>query len=505
MDIGLDLGTAGCRAALYDAEGRVVARADRGYRLSVPHPGWAEQDADEVVATAVDVLRDLVARFPPGIRPRALGLSSVLHSVLPLDRERRALAPAITWADTRSAPQAERLRAQCDPTALYHATGCPLHPLYWPAKLQWLREHRPDVYRRARWFVSLKEHLLQRLCGRVAVDLSVASGTGLLDLRAKRWHPAALDLAGIREEHLSALVEPTTIVGEILPAIAEATGLPRGLPVVVGAADGPLASLGSGALGPGRMAATIGTSGAVRVVLREPRTDQQARTWCYYLAEGWWVAGAAINNGGIVYRWVRDHLFDWPDAPHGEDRRYAVMDELAEGVPPGSDGLLFLPFLAGERAPRWNADARGALLGLTLHHTRGHLVRATLEGVAFRMRSIADALEEAAGPPTEVRASGSFSRSRVWVQILADVLGRELLIPAVSDATAFGAAFLARRAMGDVDGLEEVRASCPIVEAFAPNPATRERYESLYRWYREAYAALQGTFAALAAFQRTHA
>jgi len=498
--IGLDAGTTGCRAVVFDRTGAIVGEAAEEYPMSIPHPGWAEQDPETIYRAVLASLQRAInsARIHPR-NVSAIGLSSVLHSLIPIGEDGQALAPALIWADTRSAPQARRIRAKHDAQALYRRTGCPVHPMYPLAKLVWLQENAPDIWHRSTRFVSIKEYLIYRLCGEYLLDLSIASGTGLLNLALRDWDDEALRIAGVERECLSPIVEPTTILPPLRPEAATEAGLLTGTPVVAGAADGVLSSLGIGTLGPGEMSAMIGTSGACRIVSDSPRTDPQARTWCYYLAQGKWVIGGAINNAGLAYRWVRDSFFD--DGARGEDG-YTRLNQLAADTNAGADGLIFLPFLTGERAPYWNVDARGVLLGLNLRHTRRHLARAAMEGVCYRMYSVYRAIDEVAGPVTEVRATGGFTRSDLWVQIMADVFGQPLLVPAVREASSLGAAVLAWIALGELKQLDEAKSLVQIRSIFEPQPDRNKKYARLFDLYMKAYWALQEVFQEIAEVQR---
>ncbi|MHB1131323.1 MAG: gluconokinase, partial [Chloroflexota bacterium] len=335
------------------------------------------------------------------------------------------------------------------------------------------------------------------------VDLGIASGSGCLDMAHKTWDDEALAMAGIGRDRLAELAEPTTLLRGMRSEFAREIGISPDVPLALGSSDGTLSSLGAGAVSPGQMTAMIGTSGAVRAISRQPLVDSQARTWCYYLADDRWVPGAAINNGGIVYRWLRDEVLRVP--VDQRDLAYLAMDEAAAQVPPGSNGLVFLPFLAGERAPYWNADARGAMLGLSLGHGQAHLVRATLEGVAFRMYSIFAALRDLAGTPQEVRAAGGFTKSRLWLRILTDVFGVTLRVPAVAEASAWGAAYLALMGLGHYHSIEEMVPLVDIVEETTPEAAVHDRYMRLFDFYLRLYWHLQEQFSEIAALQREEA
>lgn len=499
--IGLDVGTTGTRAVVFDPEGRIYASATGEYPLLVPKPGYGEQDPEAILQAVVKALKEAVAKA--GLAPgevTAVGISAVMHSMIALGRDGTPLTKAWTWVDTRAVRTAERIKAQHDVAALYSRTGCPMHPMYLPAKIAYLRETAPDAFASAERFISIKEYLLWRLFGARLTDFGVASGSGLFHMEKMTWDDEALAIAGITKEQLSQPVEPTTIVRGLKQEYADEIGIAADTPFAIGSSDGTLSTLGVGAVQPGQMTAMIGTSGAVRAISERPTVDAQARTWCYYLAENRWVAGAAINNAGIVYRWVCDELLHLPLVDR--DATYASLVQEAALVPPGSNGLVFLPFLAGERAPYWNADARGVLFGLSLGHSRAHIVRATLEGVAYRMYSIFDALREVTGQPREVRTTGGFTKSPLWVQILADVFGECLSIPEVHEASSFGAAFLAMLGLGLAKDIADIQKLVRIVHRYEPDEGRHQRHQYFFDLYMRLYWHLQDQFAEIASIQR---
>ena len=472
--VGVDIGTTATKVVAYRPGGTTVATAERTYPLHTPHAGWAEQDPDEVVAAARDAVAEVAAAVPGQVG--AIGLSSVMHSLVGLDRDGRPLTPLLTYADTRAWPQAQRLREAHD-GALYQATGTPIHPMSPLVKLRWIAEHQPDLAGRVAHWVSVKEHLLRGLCGSDMVDHAIASATGMFDLRTRDWHDGALELAGVRAEQLGRPVSTTTVVDDLPAAAARRLGVPAGTPVVVGASDGVLANLGVGAVRPGIAALSIGTSGAIRVAAAEPATDAHMRTFCYALTDELWVVGGAISNGGLVLRWLADDLFGGAG--------YDVLTAEAARVPAGSDGVLALPYLTGERAPSWAPLRGGVLFGLRAEHRRGHVVRAGLEGVALQLRLVADALRDAGADTGRLRVTGGFVESDLWLQIVADVLDSELEVPRVDEAVAYGAALLAMRGVGLVDDLARAAGDIAVARTGAPDPRAARAYDRVAARYAD--------------------
>ena len=496
--IGWDIGTTGVRAVLFDPQGRQGYVAARDYPLRSPRPGWAEQDPDEVYEAAMGALRAAAGRArADGQRVVAVGVSAILHSLVLQGPGGAALTPSIIWADNRSVAEAEAIKRETDALALYRRTGCPVHPMYLPPKLRWLRTNRPEASAALEAVGGIKEYVLRRWTGLSVVDRSVASGSGLYNLRAGTWDDEALALAGIAPRRLPELVEPAAPLPVPADRLRDA-GLPAGCVLVPGGGDGVLQTIGTGCVAPGQMVAMVATSGAIRAVVDEPRTDARARTWCYYLAAGRWVAGAAINNAGLVYAWLRDQLA----GAAGREIDLQQLNEWAAAIRPGADGLVFLPYLAGERSPNWNANARGVLFGLSLAHDYRHIVRATLEGVAYRMRTIFEPMEEVTGRANELRVAGGFVNSPLWLQIVADVLGRRLTLVESPEASALGAAQLALLGCGLVDDFDDLAALAGSGESVDPDASLRPRYDDLYAAYGRIYARVSPEFDAIAALQR---
>ncbi|HEX6492240.1 MAG TPA: gluconokinase, partial [Candidatus Dormibacteraeota bacterium] len=384
------------------------------------------------------------------------------------------LTPSITWADERAGEEAERLRLTPEGRALHRRTGTPIHPMSPLAKLLWFRDHEPAVMDAAHRWMGIKELIVGELTGECVVDHSIASGMGMFGLDTLEWDPEALSLAGIDGARLPPPVPTTTVLPRLRAPIAERAGLEAATPLVVGAGDGPLANLGVGAVGPGVAACSIGTSGAVRVAVERPHVDEAGRLFCYVLTGERWVSGGAINNGGVVLRWLGEAIA--PDlGAHPEPDLLA----LAERAPTGSGGLLMLPQLYGERAPHWSAWARGAYLGLTHAHGREHLVRAALEGVCLQMAVVLDSVREAGAAVREVRATGGFAKSALWRQMLTDALGIEVRFPSGPEGSSRGAALLALVALGRIDGLDAAGSGVGVDEVRTPDPRASAVYAEL--------------------------
>lgn len=441
--LGLDVGTTAVKVAAFSTAGRgEVAAAQREYPLSQPRPGWHVQDPATVLA-AVDAALAACVRGLAGHRVVGVAVASAQHGLLGLDDRREPVTPLVTWADARSTAEARELRSAGQGAELLRRTGTPVHPMSPLVKLVWFTRHEPETAAAVRWWVGLKDLLLLHLTGELATELSSASATGLLGSVARDWDEGALAVAGIRREQLPPVL-PTTTVLELTSAAARRTGLPAGLPVAVGAADGPLGNLGTGAIEPGVAGLSLGTSGAVRMAVDGPREDPGGALFCYALTDDLWVVGGAVSNGGITMRWAGS---TFAAELAGEDQADSALLALAAEAPPGSDGLVMLPYLLSERAPVWDPELAGAYFGIRHRHTRQHFLRAALEGVCLQVSTIADALEQVA-PVRQVRATGGTFRSPLWRTVMAGVLARPLVVEAGAGGTALGACALGWYALG---------------------------------------------------------
>ncbi len=490
--LGVDIGTTATKVVAVDVGRRSQTFGEVGYPLDEPEPGAAVQDPELILrAVLATVGRAAAAVRAAGATVAGLSVSSAMHSLLALDAAGSPLTPSITWADTRAAAVAERLRAAPGGLELHRRTGTPLHPMAPLPKLVWLRETEPRTFASARTWCGIKEYVVSRLTGRLVTDHSLASGTGLLAMSTLDWDGVAMGLAGIDRELLPPLVPAEHVLAGLTAPSADALGLPAGTPLVVGAGDGPLANLGVGAIRPGVAVCSIGTSGALRLTVERPGVDPLGRVFCYALTAGRWVIGGAVNNGGVVVDWVGDALA--PDLGGDVD----ALLRLAATTPPGSAGLVMLPYLLSERAPHWSALPRGAYVGLRREHRREHLVRAALEGVCQQLALVAESMREAGNDVREVRATGGFARSPLWRQMLTDVLGVPVGFPRSYEGSGFGAALLGMAALGLVDGLDHVADLVRVDDVLTPDPEAAAVYTELLPVFASLYDALEPTYRTL--------
>ncbi|GIE31566.1 gluconokinase [Actinoplanes italicus] len=477
--IGIDTGTTSTKGVAAGPGGEIRALTSVHYPLAVPASGRAELDPVQLADAALKALIDVSAACREhGDRVIAVSLSSFLHALVPMDADGKPAGPVVTWADNRAAAQCERIVADGRARQLQARTGTPVHPMSPLPKLAWWSEHDPDTLRgTARWG-GVKELVVAALAGGpFLVDLSIASGTGLYDIHARRWDDEALEIAGVRPSQLAEVV-PTTQALRLSAEVAAATGLDPGTPLIIGAADGPLANLGVGATPPGIGAVSLGTSGALRTVVGSPTADEAGRLFCYALTEDRWVIGGAVNNAGSVVRWAGQTLVPGGDGEDADERDASLLEE-ASRVVAGSEGLLCLPYLLGERAPWWRPGLRGAYLGLRREHGRPHLVRAAVEGVCQQLALVRDSFDAEGNPLTEIRATGGAAASKLWVDVLAAALDLPVSVADVPEGTALGACLLARHALGELPDLDEAAALVPTGRPVTPDPDDAELYRRL--------------------------
>lgn len=505
--IGVDIGTTSTKVIAYDQEGDILAEEAKGYELHSPRPGRAEQDPAEILEAVLNSLSKVVQTITQqhGAGVSGMSFSAAMHTLLALDERGEPLTASITYADNRATKQAMRIREELDGAEIHRRTGTPVHPMSPLAKLLWFREEEIDTFVAAARWVSMKEYVFFRLFGEYIVDYSVASATGLFNLENLDWDDGALEVAGISREKLSRPVPTTHVVQGIDEEFSGRIGLNADTPFVVGANDGVLATLGTGAIDPGVVSCSIGTSGAVRSVVHEPRIDDGRKLFCYALTEDKWVIGGSINNGGIALQWALEELFPGLTAEAEEQDRdpHELASEMVEEVPAGSEGLIFLPYLTGERAPYWNADLKGVFFGLNLQHERKHLIRAVMEGVIYQMYAVQLALEEVSGEPREIRATGGFANSRLWRQIMADVFRREITFPESYESSCWGAALLGMKALDAIDSLDVADEMTRISTSHQPKEENVATYKVLMEIFTRLYERLEPEFTEITTFQRS--
>ena len=503
--MGIDVGTTGTRAIVVRPDGHVIGAATGDHQpMRMARPGWAEQDPEDWWGATVEAVRAALADArTTGVDIAAVGLSGQMHGVVLLDQTRAVLRPSLIWCDQRSQDQCDWITDQVGAEQLIRLVSNPALTGFSAPKILWVRDNEPETFERAAHFLLPKDYIRFRLTGEFATDVSDASGTLLFDVTNRRWSQEMLGALELDSKLLPRAYESPEITGQITRETALVTGLKAGTRVVGGGGDQASSAIGNGIVLPGLTSATLGTSGVIFAFTETPTLDPQGRihTFCHAVPGKWHVMGVT-QGAGLSLRWFREHFGmseAWLAKQTGVDP-YDLLIAQAAKVPPGSEGLLWLPYLMGERTPHLDARARGMWFGLTAAHTRGHLIRSILEGVAFSLRDSLEIFKELGIPVEQIRASGGGSRSFFWRQIQADVYGKELVTLRTSEGSALGAALLAGVGAKIYSSVEEsAREAIQIRERMAPIAANVQEYDRFYQIYRSLYPTVRDLAHQLAA------
>ncbi len=475
-----DLGTTGNKATLFDERGGLVAARLVAYPVAYPQAGWAEQDPIGWWQAVCTATRALIAQT--GLRPAdiaAVTFSGQMMGTVPIDAQGDPLRTAIIWADQRAVAEADFITERCGSDLVYRRTGHRISPAYLAAKILWVKRHQPDCYRAARRFLCAKDFVAFKLTGRAVTDYSDASGSNLFDLVAREWRTDLIEAIGLDADKLPEVHASTDIIGSVTRAAGEATGLQAGTPVVIGGGDGACAGVGAGAVQSGDAYAYIGSSAWISFVSNSPVFDPQQRTFTFHhLHPQLYAPMGTMQAAGGARDWLVQQLGD-------------VGEAALAAVPPGANGLIALPYLIGERSPWWNPQARGAVVGLTMNHSRAELARAMLEGVSFNLRLILAALESQGAAIPSIRLIGGGAQNAVWRQILADVLARPVhVLELITEATSWGAAVAGGVGVGLYPDWAVARDQARIQLTVEPDAARAARYAELLSVFAATYRAL---------------
>ena len=500
--LGIDVSTTGAKALVIDTEGKVIASATEEYPLYTPRPLWSEQNPEDWWQGAVKAVRRALARVDAD-EISGIGLTGQMHGLVLLDEAGEVLRPAILWNDQRTGPQCEEITAWAGGLKkTVELTGNAVLPGFTAPKVVWVRENEPAVYDRVGHILLPKDYMRYRLTGEYASEVSDASGTALFDVGNRRWSATMAGLLEVPMGWLPEVAESHIVTGKISASAATLTGLKEGTPVVGGGGDQAAQAVGSGIVRPGIVSVTSGTSGVVFAHSDDysPEPEGRLHVFCHAVDGAWHAMGVMLAAGG-AFRWLRDAVCGDDKAAAAAQGRdvYDLLTEQAATAPPGSEGLIFLPYLSGERCPYPDPNARGAFVGLTLRHGKEHLVRSVLEGVSYGLRDSLELIKGLGVPIEQVRASGGGAKSPLWRQIQADVFGTELVLINVTEGAAMGAALLAGVGAGVYcDAREAVDACVHVTSSTQPNAEAASVYERDYPLYRNLYPALKPTFDALA-------
>lgn len=481
--VGIDIGTGSSKAVAVELSGKPIHATQFSYPTYSPELTYSEQDPELIWEAFVKCIVQLLDHMKEA--PQGIVLSSAMHSVIPVDKNGNALMNMITWADNRSATIAKQLKKLPEGEQIYTKTGTPIHAMTPVCKLKWLKENRQDIFDATHKFISIKEFVWFKLFGQFEVDYSIASATGLFDITELKWDHIALSFCGVKAERLSQPVE----VSHTRQLSSSKSDIKlkeiENIPVLIGGSDGCMANLGSFAVTPGIAALTIGTSGAIRVANTRPTVNFNAMTFNYLLTKEIFISGGPINNGGVVLKWyVEKFLRKNLDTSADYD---AVLDEI-KSVKPCAEGLIFLPFILGERAPLWDSEASGVFFGIRNYHAQPHFTRAVIEGISLALYSIANAMESSGLLIDEIHVSGGFVNSEEWLQILADIFGKKISLINAEDASAVGAAYLGMKSLNLIEDYHDLK---PKADAtYFPNEKNNQVYKEVFSIYESLYKKL---------------
>jgi xylulokinase len=496
--MGLDLGTSAVKCILVDEKGQVTSSHSEEYPLLQPHPGWAEQNPEDWWNATLVGIRQLLAKSGvKGEEVAGIGFSGQMHGSVFLDAEQQVIRPALLWCDQRTAEQCAWIEAAVGKEELGRLTGNRALTGFTAPKVVWLRQEEPEHYARVRHLLLPKDYVRLRLTGEFGMDMADASGTLLLDVANRRWSQTVADRLSIPMEWLPPLFESGEVAGQLQPEAARLTGLAAGTPVVAGGGDQACGAVGVGVVRQGIASVALGTSGVVFVHDDAYQVDEAYRlhSFCHGVPGKWHRMGVMLAAGGS-FQWWRNHFAHEElelAKQQGKDV-YEVLTSLAETAPLGSEGLLFLPYLTGERTPHPDPKARGSFIGLNLRHGKAHLTRAVLEGITFGLRDSLELMKQSGIEIHELRVNGGGARSPFWRQMIADIFGIPVVTVNSTDGPAYGAAVMAASGVLQRDITSLCEEWIQVVDRIEPNPEHSENYEAYYQIYRGLYATLQPTF-----------
>ncbi|MHB0997982.1 MAG: xylulokinase [Armatimonadota bacterium] len=494
--LGIDIGTSGTKTLLIDISGKAIASATDTYPLSTPKPLWAEQNPEDWWQATASTVRSILQKT--GINPAdigGIGLSGQMHGAVFLDESNNVLRPSIIWCDQRTEAECAWITQTIGKEKVIDLISNPVLTGFTAGKIIWVRNNEPEIYAKTRKVLLPKDYIRLKLTGEFATEVSDASGTALFNVKKRKWADEMLDGAGIPRDWMPKVYESPEISGRISEAASGITGLKAGTPVVGGGGDQASGAVGSGIVETGIISSTVGTSGVVFAFADQPVVDPSLRvhTFCHAVPDKWHVMGVMLSAGGSL-RWYRDTFADMEvsvaKAICGDP--YDLLSKEVASVEPGCEGLIFLPYLTGERTPHPDPNARGSFFGITLRHNRAHFARSVYEGVAYGLRDSFEILNEMNIPINQVRSSGGGARSDVWRKIQADVTGRDHVLINVDEGPAFGVALLAAVGTGAYSSVEEAcRSTIKVTSSTKPDSAVSELYNRYYEVYKALYPALK--------------
>ena len=498
--LGIDIGTSGTKTLLIDEDGNTRASKLIEYPLLTPQPGWAEQRPEDWWRATCQSIQAVLAKSR--VKPadiKGVGLSGQMHGSVFLDEKGKVVCPCILWCDGRTAVECDEIMRTIGPGRMHELVSNPALAGFTAPKVVWLRNHEPEKFAKVRQILLPKDYIRYRLTGEYAAEVSDAAGTVMFDVKNRRWCDELLDLLKIPRQWLPPVFESYDVCGHVTAAAARATGLAKGAPCVGGGADNTCAAIGSGIVVEGRVMTSLGSSGTVFAPTDAPQVDPQERlhTFCHSTRRQWYLMGCMLS-AGMSLRWYRDHMAEVERAAAKKKRVdvYDILMDQAVKTPAGAEGLFFLPYLMGERSPHKNPFARGAFIGLSYRHTKGHMVRAIVEGVTFALRDSIEIMKSLGAKLEQVRLVAGGAKSPFWRQVVADIFGLQIAIPQNTEGAAMGAAILAGVGTGVFgDFFETTERILPVAMRVDPDPKQHEQYNEIYSHFVRLYPALKGHYA----------
>lgn len=504
--ITIEIGTGAIRVTAFDMDGNLVGSSKGSYPTFHARPDFSEQDPEQIFITMLYILKNFLNEKIHSKKYEVVSIcfSSAMHSVLTIDKSGVPLGNAIVWSDNRAKKEAAELKSSDLGRSLYKTTGTPIHAMSPLNKITWLKDNDRDRFAATKKFLSIKTYIIQQLTGEYMVDYSVASATGMLNIYSLRWEENALRHAGISSDKLVEVVPVFCSLKELKKEYQTSLGLHDKVRIIIGSSDGCMATLGAGVWGDGKATVTIEESGAVRVVGKEVLQDEKQRLFNYVLAEGNYVSGGPTNNAGSAFEWYVKQFGDFKKAFDLEDCMENLINDASK-VSAGSEGLIFLPYLQGERAPIWNADARGAYFGLNIRHEPQHFIRATIEGIIYAFYSIGKTLEEHRSFKS-ISANGTFASYPLWTQIMADVFNKPVYVKqsSGSDSVAIGGFLVSATELGMYKDLEEAAQNVKLVDRFHPQGQNHQVYQRHFAIFERLGTKLFDEFQAIADLQQSN-
>lgn len=477
--MGVDIGTTNTKAVLFDEKNNLIDIESFGYKIiKNKDDRFQEQDPETIFYGVLNVIKNLKEKYDLNEKNlKFISFSAMMHSLILIDDNDEVISNCIIWADRRSESITDEYKTNYKAHKFYAISGTPAHPMSPFYKILWFKRNKKNLFMKTKKFISIKDYIFFKLFGKYITDYSIASATGLFDIRTLKWSEEIINEIGIDESNLSEVVPTTHILKGINSDYKELENI-KNVDFIVGASDGCLANLGSNSINKNVAAVTIGTSGAIRTSCDQAYTDEQGKTFCYYLDENLYIIGGAINNGGIAYEWIIQKLFS-------DDKDYKDLDNRLKSVKEGSDGLIFIPFIFGERAPYWDSSLKGSFLGIKNNHTKDHFLKACVEGICFSIKDVLNSISSLSNGIKKINLNGGIFQSEEWIKTFSDISGIELNLYETHESSALGAIILGKKAVGEIKDLNDFSFDISEIKKYYFNSEKHEFYKKRFELYKE--------------------